>query len=833
MQGLGFKLALVRGNATCIPPLPVAHLSRPRLLHALQQGAPRLRLLCGTAGFGKSVLASEYLSQLAPGERVVWIAVAGQRLTLDELSRKVAAELDLEHPMDGASAALLSHFESRKEPLWLVFDDLPNELSAETNAWFDRLLALPSSPLQLLVTCRQRPRWNLPRLMLRGELMELDCGQLSFTHDEFEALLGLLAQHLETTAREQLWQQTQGWCAGIRLLLPADHVATPLLWLREYLEHEVLARLGDAEREMLFGLAHLPRASAELCAQLWDELDGSRLFKRLVRQHLFLVPVDRQGRWYRLLPAVACALQDHLSAAQVNRLRLRSCQLLSRSGHLNEAIDQALGAEQPEVAANYMEQLQRTWLLSDRHLTQLLGWRERVPPQLLESTPRLVNLCARALLFSGRLEEAQACLQRLAHFLPQPEPLRNTRLLATWQALEGAREGLLGNAQAARRHCLAALSQFALHDWLAMLLCYSTLARIAMAGGELAQAEQYLLDALELTRRHGFQDGEILINIDRFRLMILQGELRLAETLVEEDVQRLELASCGQQNPLLGRLLFLRSELRQLSGAFADSEADARTGLRHVQNCSAPFILHGYLLLSELAVQRGEKEQALLHLHEGERRMHWGKIDSACYQYAITWQRMRVLAGQGLWAELLPIAKALEEELRGWPQHLPALAMPSLLQRNQLLLARAELALGERSTARRRLTALLEQCQQLQFELLAGEVQQLLAQLGGRLAPRGAADPSALLAVERAAADEAAPAPPAVAKGGYYQDDLTPRELSVLKLLAEGLSNQEVGDSLFISVNTVKSHAKNINTKLGTTRRTQAIMHAKSMGLLG
>lgn len=65
-----------------------------------------------------------------------------------------------------------------------------------------------------------------------------------------------------------------------------------------------------------------------------------------------------------------------------------------------------------------------------------------------------------------------------------------------------------------------------------------------------------------------------------------------------------------------------------------------------------------------------------------------------------------------------------------------------------------------------------------------------------------------------------------------YQDELTPREVSVLKLLAEGMSVREVGNSLFISVNTVKSHAKNINVKLGTCRRTQAINCAKVMGIL-
>lgn len=54
----------------------------------------------------------------------------------------------------------------------------------------------------------------------------------------------------------------------------------------------------------------------------------------------------------------------------------------------------------------------------------------------------------------------------------------------------------------------------------------------------------------------------------------------------------------------------------------------------------------------------------------------------------------------------------------------------------------------------------------------------------------------------------------------------------MLQLLAEGFSNQEIGNYLFISVNTVKTHTKKINSKLGVKRRTQAIMRAKALGLL-
>jgi DNA-binding NarL/FixJ family response regulator len=63
--------------------------------------------------------------------------------------------------------------------------------------------------------------------------------------------------------------------------------------------------------------------------------------------------------------------------------------------------------------------------------------------------------------------------------------------------------------------------------------------------------------------------------------------------------------------------------------------------------------------------------------------------------------------------------------------------------------------------------------------------------------------------------------------------NITPRELEVLQLIAEGLSNQEIANRLFLSLNTVKTHTSNVFAKLDVQRRTQAIQKAKELGVLG
>jgi LuxR family maltose regulon positive regulatory protein len=63
-------------------------------------------------------------------------------------------------------------------------------------------------------------------------------------------------------------------------------------------------------------------------------------------------------------------------------------------------------------------------------------------------------------------------------------------------------------------------------------------------------------------------------------------------------------------------------------------------------------------------------------------------------------------------------------------------------------------------------------------------------------------------------------------------DPISEREMEVLHLIAAGLSNREIADKLFISLNTVKTHTKNINSKLDVKSRTQAVARAKELGLL-
>jgi two-component system, NarL family, response regulator LiaR len=107
--------------------------------------------------------------------------------------------------------------------------------------------------------------------------------------------------------------------------------------------------------------------------------------------------------------------------------------------------------------------------------------------------------------------------------------------------------------------------------------------------------------------------------------------------------------------------------------------------------------------------------------------------------------------------------------------------------------------------------------------------------LGLRItARRHAADPSANSGQEAVLSNAAATPDQPFLPDEKRREDLriTPRELEILNLIAQGMSNREIADRLFVSENTVKTHSSRVFDKLGAKRRTQAVQLGKEFGLL-
>jgi LuxR family maltose regulon positive regulatory protein len=287
-------------------------------------------------------------------------------------------------------------------------------------------------------------------------------------------------------------------------------------------------------------------------------------------------------------------------------------------------------------------------------------------------------------------------------------------------------------------------------------------------------------------------------------------------------------------------------------------------GLAEARACRDISVLIGHCVIAGLEGQAGRFPEAFAELTEAERLMHIWDVPPMYYLAMITLIKCELWLMQGR----VDLAEAwLLRLTQTYGGGLPAAAPechPQLAEHIELQRAVLERLRGDLHTSGRRLQQLDQRAQEA-GALLPGlyaavqRVSLLLAdtrceearELLGRslhTAAGGALLPFQALLDEhpRWCRDQllrAAPCPvrdfllerlPTASSCGPAagSDALSVRELGVLQLIAQGCSNQEISEQLFISLHTVKTHASHINSKLGVERRTQAVARAKALGLL-
>ncbi|MDH0893256.1 MULTISPECIES: hypothetical protein [unclassified Pseudomonas] len=242
------------------------HLHRPRLSQSLLRSPARIHLLWAPAGSGKSALLRECAQACPDDTRLCRFELYGQAPAIGPFLTRLAAALDL----DGAEPEqVLAGLAQRQAPIWLMLDDLPRRADAEFDALLNQLLLHASPQVHWWLASRRRSGLQLERLLLAGELHELDGAQLALTASELEQLLRQEGWPEPERKAAELLEQTAGWCAGVRLrLLTAQAPERGEHMLRNYLEQELLEDLAPGHCQALSTLACLPGSAAELCEQL-------------------------------------------------------------------------------------------------------------------------------------------------------------------------------------------------------------------------------------------------------------------------------------------------------------------------------------------------------------------------------------------------------------------------------------------------------------------------------------------------------------------------------------------------------------------------------------
>lgn len=858
-------------------------------------GDTRLILLSAPAGAGKTTLLTFLIERLHQGDgqppRLAWISIDHDD---NDLARLLNVLVDAWQTLAPAASeqarALLRGAQSDRAQLGrqvvtvlvngllessstrnlLVLDDLHLLVDPDVTATLAYLVERIPPVLTIAVATREDPPLPLARLRARRELVELRFAELRFTEDEVAALLNsTLGLRLTSDELATLYQHTEGWAASLAMLAASllqleehntrgrllNHLARADRHLFEYLAGEVIEGQDPFVRAFLLETSVLPELTPQACAAVTGRADAAAILDQLYRRNLFLVEVadgdaasDEPGRprstTYRYHDLFRTVLLHRLTSEapawfQMLHRRAASAEPLParRIAHYLQA--EAWDAAAQEIVAVGGEAI-------DRGAFELVwGWIEQLPGATRAAFPRLALWRGVVLWHRLAADETRAELLAALHGFEAAGDAAGQEEALAWLALT---QGEVGPVDLPLEAHLALRLRLA--SALGLLLTDRWEAANTLLDGLLAEAE---------TR------GE------PWWIRTIAAELQLLFALVPGGVGRFErLLACVEGLPEAERRADLALRLRTTIAVWRGRQAEARELCTDLE---ALLEHDGQIAWSSLNM-RGILTVAL--------GMHGGhEADQTLDEVLVYLERQRGSFARGVRVSFLSLAvrsALLRGELEAARQlaaRIGALSRDSsfayVRALNLILEGRVALTEGRLTDAATAFGEAIPLQQRTRFTVLYGDAPLLLATvavLQGRqsealalLAPclqfYAEEDLPGLLLWQSAAvvpalrlAEEQGVAAPLVRKVLRLLDEragepgqgrvappasgefLSPREVEVLRLLVEGVSNTEIAERLMISPHTAKHHVSNVLAKLGVTSRTAAVRAARDLGFV-
>ena len=654
-------------------------------------------------------------------------------------------------------------------------------------------------------------------------------------------------------------------------------------FILDYLTDEVLAGQPSPVQTFLLQTSILERLTAPLADALLPDLqypisipdtpipNTQSLLEHLDAANLFIHPLDGERRWYRYHRLFADLLQARLQEAHPDlppELHRRAAAWYEEHGLAASAVHHALATQDHELAIDLIDRVVGridTWT----HVSgaTYLRWLKALPDELVRARPRLRLFAARALYATGQPHEAERLLTEVEDALraggPDPEAENLLRPLIADRASFAIVRGDLGEGIAYAEQALANLPD---DDAPARLRFTAILALARLRAGDVLQASRDFAQAIATAKATGLAIAAVPLACNLAEAQMLQGQLRAALGTCQ---QAREMGTLdGQPTPHTGFADLVEARIRYEWNELQLAERQVRAGLEQLSqgNIPASFGL-GHALLAQIRQALGDPAgareamiQAVQHARDGDipRIAHtafalqarlWlaqGQIDQAAawasdYRQAAPVEYLRaaedlVLARVLLAGDDAPAALSLLDALLA-----PALSASRLGSAIEIQALRA-LALAATMGQDQALQAIewaLRTAEPEGYVRLFVDEGGAMARLLRHAARRGIAPTYTGQLLEAfETTGTRSPSldlhPPSAAPGAAEAliEPLTPRELEVLHLLAEGLTNPEIARQLFVSLPTVKSHTRNIYGKLGVHKRREAVNRARQLGIL-
>ena len=702
-----------------------------------------------------------------------------------------------------------------------VLDDCGLLASPQVRRMAYRFLSAVPHRAHFILLTRDPSFLPMSRWRLRQEVLEFGPQDLALNEEEFERWMKeRIGIQLHSKMHGRLHGLFEGWFAALQLLaLKLDREANrqealenidpchPYLF--QYLLEEVLRDLPPEWRRFLLETSILKTLHPTLCDEVRQAGNSAHLLQFFYQANLFLVPLTQGSgyRYHRLFGESLQGLLEQWDPDEVPNLHRRAARWHMRHGSLEATLEHALSAKDGDtlelLAGRALENIFRNSEFSTlhRHI-------QRIPKELCSGRPWLSIFSAWALFHIGKEKEGEARLKEAERILlleGKPEIASRPLLRTQWAhifLLKGILDRLDGSNSKALTWIRQAQALVPDHAFFLITSISAQTSVLLFLQGELGKAEMALDQTIVLAEKAGHHLAYFGAVYTLCEILGMQGRSDDLFQLLETTKKHAEeLPDSG--GPAFGYWHIAKARALRMTGEASEAMMETTAGIATgLSGGNIRILNYGYATKALLLNDAGDSETALKDLEKAEsfgirNRMHWA-VDTDDLRA----MRIRCLGPQREMASSEAWMARERSELNRptW----------SSIDRCRTACAWLEWN-GDRSGSARLAKIWADHAEVAGWLWVAREFRLIAEKAFGLRENAGQT------------------------KDVFSQttsQDLSEREVEVLRAMREGKSNKEIAGALFVAPSTVKTHLKNIYQKLEVNNRLLAVTRAVDSGIL-
>jgi LuxR family maltose regulon positive regulatory protein len=883
-------------------------------LERLEQNRQRpLTLVSAPAGYGKSTLVSCWLQMCASPH--AWLSLDKNDNDLHLFLSYFLAAIQTMFPhavsetmtlvnsptlpsLSVLAGSLVNELDLIEQDFILVLDDIHRIREKSVYKLLTELLRHPPRSMHLVLIGRRDPSLALASLRAREQVTEVRLFELRFTMEETAEFLQIaMGGKINEAQTATLAEKTEGWVTGLRLaclsMLYRSDLDPKLLephvdaqFVMEYLFTEVFSLQPPEISQYLMGTAILDRFCGPLCEAVCApgvdssrrELGGRDFIAWLKKEHVFLIPLDTQSRWFRyhhlFQRLLGNQLKRHCSTEEINVLHSRASGWFAEEGLIEEALEHALAAGDIPTAIQLVAQHGHQ-LMDDQQWSRLERWLDMLPPDSVEENPEmlLLRLWSNHMRTAGFDVSALATqLEKIENLISTPPPngsVKVEQIRSHCDALRSFQHYMGADGEVALKHARSACKNIPIHHKRARLRAHI-----------FQVASYHMVGDLETGLSHYYNEVQENPNLSKGDQAMYLANLCFMYWIDADLISMLQTS----ENTLKIAMDHRISEAIAFSLYFNGIACYHQNNLQSAEEKLASMVkdfymymqvihTHGSFCLSLIYQAQGHPDKA----RERNRKM---------MEYAVDTGNQVVLGTTQAFEAELALRQGRLSEASNWAErfqpksflppfafYTPQLTLVKILLAQDTTDSRRQAAdlldqlhdflasihykkslievlalqgllhdtLGDASVAQEKIAKALALAEPGGFIRVFVDLGPQMADLLKRLHEQNVAVDHIEKLLAAFSYDEQVPVQEVsksqaslalAASPQFLEDPLTNRELDVLELLTQRLSNKEIAEKLFVSSETVKGHLKNMYPKLQVSNRREAVEKAKALGIL-